>query len=156
MRNDKKIITYSPKETIDLAAGLAGKLNGGDIIALIGGLGAGKTVFVKGIAKGLGVADHDYVNSPTFVIVKEYQGKKELYHFDVYRLEEQSFCDTMDYKKYFYGEGITVVEWADKIIDELPEDYLEVRIEHKGIEAREITLRPIGDKYRKFVEGLKW
>ena len=93
-------------------------------------------MLVKGLAKGLGVEDYMYVNSPSFVILKEYQGKKNLYHFDVYRLEEESFSQTLDYKKYFYGEGITVVEWADKIRNILPDKYVNIEIEHMGESKR--------------------
>jgi tRNA threonylcarbamoyladenosine biosynthesis protein TsaE len=153
---EKVFITDSPKKTIELASRLAKSLGKGDVVALVGGLGAGKTIFAKGLAKGLGVADHSHVNSPSFVIMKEYSGKKvDLYHFDVYRLEEENFRDTLDYRSYFYGDGVTVVEWADKIIPELPEEYLEVSLEYKGIEKRKITLRGIGEKYGKIVKRLK-
>jgi len=139
-----------------LAAVLAKLLGKGAVVALIGELGAGKTVFAKGLAKGLGVADHDHVNSPSFVIMKEYSGKKgDLYHFDVYRLEEESFRDTLDYRSYFYGDGITVIEWADKIIHELPDEYMEARFEHKGMTKRKITLRGVGVKYGEIVKRLK-
>jgi tRNA threonylcarbamoyladenosine biosynthesis protein TsaE len=154
--NDRlEIITHSPEGTIKVASDLAEKLEKGSIIALTGELGAGKTVFVKGLAKGLGIADYDYVNSPTFVIVKEYTGKIDLYHFDVYRLEEQNFCDTLDYRRYFYGNGITVIEWADKIIDELPEEYMEVKIEHKGERQRKISFQGIGHRYDEILEKIK-
>ena len=83
--------------------------------------------------------------------MKEYHGRKDLYHFDVYRLEEQSFRDTLDYKIYFYGEGVTVIEWADKIIEELPEEYLEVRIENKGMEQRKLFFRGVGQKYSTII-----
>ena len=129
---EKSITTYSPEETIALGEKMARDLKKGDVIALEGDLGAGKTVFVKGLAKGLGVHDHLYVNSPTFVIIKEYQGRLNLYHFDVYRLDEEHFSDTLDYRRYFYGDGVAVVEWADKIKNILPGEYLEIRIAHVG------------------------
>ncbi|MCK5451065.1 MAG: tRNA (adenosine(37)-N6)-threonylcarbamoyltransferase complex ATPase subunit type 1 TsaE [Candidatus Omnitrophica bacterium] len=141
-----KTITYSPEETMSFAESIVGILERGDLIALIGDLGAGKTMFVKGLAKGLGVQDHLYVNSPSFVIMKEYRGEKKLYHFDVYRLEEKSFVETLDYEKYFYGNGITVIEWANKIKNILPEKYLEVKIEYRGLAEREIMIRKIGQK----------
>ncbi len=150
-REHKIITTHSPEETMELASDLAKKLNAGDLIALIGNLGAGKTMFVKGLAKGLGVKDHSYVNSPSFVILKEYEGKRNLYHFDVYRLEAESFCDTLDYRKYFYGDGVTVVEWADKIKDILPEEYLEIKIEHAGDTERRIEINPVGNKFQETV-----
>ncbi|MFH1837640.1 MAG: tRNA (adenosine(37)-N6)-threonylcarbamoyltransferase complex ATPase subunit type 1 TsaE [Candidatus Omnitrophota bacterium] len=128
--NTEIVITHSPEETIELGERVSKTLKKGDFIALSGDLGAGKTMFVKGLAKGLGVRDYMYVNSPSFVIIKEYNGDKDLYHFDVYRLEEKSFSETVDYRRYFYDEGITVVEWAEKIKDLLPEEYLGVKIEH--------------------------
>jgi tRNA threonylcarbamoyladenosine biosynthesis protein TsaE len=143
----KNITTNSPEETIEVAARIAQQLSPGDFIALKGDLGAGKTVFTKGLAKGLGVKDYRYVNSPTFIILKEYSGDIDLYHFDVYRLDEQSFANTIDYKKYFYGKGITVVEWADKIPDELPEECLEITISLKTSDSRDLRIKAYGKKY---------
>ncbi|MFH1798117.1 MAG: tRNA (adenosine(37)-N6)-threonylcarbamoyltransferase complex ATPase subunit type 1 TsaE [Candidatus Omnitrophota bacterium] len=140
-------ITHSPEETMALAERVGGSLKRGAFIALIGDLGTGKTMFVKGLAKGLGLKDYLYVNSPSFVILKEYQGFKNLYHFDVYRLDSKDFMETIDYKKYFYGNGITVVEWADKVRDALPEEYLEITIEYgRAPEERKIFFKKIGDK----------
>ncbi len=129
-------------------------LEQGDFIALEGALGAGKTVFVKGVAKGLGIADHLYVNSPSFVIVKEYPGRLDLYHFDVFRLDQEGFTDTLDYRRYFYGSGVTVVEWADKIKDEVPDEYLEIRITHVSPMKRRFDLRGHGKRYSRIVDRL--
>lgn len=142
----KTIITNSPEETMQLSCSLAKNLVKRDLVALEGDLGAGKTVFVKGLAMGLGVEDHFHVNSPTFVIMKEYSGKTDLYHFDVYRLDERSFEDTIDYKKYFYGEGITIVEWADKIKSLLPEEHILVKLSHLGEEQRKIEVIGKGER----------
>ena len=150
----KTVVTNSPEETIELAACLSRGLKEGDFIALEGDLGAGKTVFVKGVAKGLGVEDHKYVNSPSFVIVREYKGEKDLYHFDVYRLEEKDFCETVDYERYFYNHGVTVVEWAEKIKDLFPDEYLEIAINHEGPMKRRFEFRPNGERYEAIVEGL--
>lgn len=152
MNNMKKIITRSPEETMELAERIARGLGPGDFIALNGELGAGKTVFVKGVAKGLGIAEPLYVNSPSFVVMKEYHGDLDLYHFDVYRLDPESFCDTLDYERYFYGDGVTVVEWADKIQDVLPEEYIEIGICHKSPEEREFNIRAIGDRFEAIVK----
>ena len=122
------MISHSIKETIALGAKLAKKLKKGDVVALIGDLGAGKTVFTKGVAKGLGVKNSRYVNSPTFVIIKEYEGRFPLYHFDLYRLDGHSGFDDMNYEEYFYGDGVAVIEWADKIRDVLPPRYIEVKL----------------------------
>ena len=149
-----QLTTNTPEETMDLGAKLAGQLNRGDFVALVGDLGAGKTVFVKGLAKGVGVEDYLHVNSASFVILKEYSGDKDLYHFDVYRLDQASFSETLDYEKYFYSEGITAVEWADKIRDILPEEYLEIGIEYDGETKRKFTFRPVGDRFERLIETM--
>ena len=133
-------ISKSVKETIRAGETLAGKLKAGDVVALVGELGAGKTVFTKGIAKGLGVKDVRYVNSPTFVIIKEYKAKLPLYHFDIYRLNTSTILDSESYEEYFYGDGVTVIEWADKIRKLLPKRYLEVRLSVAGEGKRRIEI----------------
>ncbi len=154
--NDLKLTTNTPEETMDLGAKLARQLNSGDLVALVGDLGAGKTVFVKGLAKGVGVEDYLHVNSASFVILKEYSGDKDLYHFDVYRLDQASFSETLDYEKYFYSEGITAVEWADKIRDILPEEYLEIDIEYDGENRRKFEFRPVGERFKRIIETISW
>lgn len=136
-----KVISNSVEETIALAAKLAGKLKKRDCVALVGDLGSGKTVFTKGIARGLGVKKAQYVNSPTFVIIKEYRGRLPLYHFDLYRLLHPSMFDEMNYEEYFYGDGVTVIEWADKIRELLPKKYIEVRLTVAGENKRKIEIR---------------
>ena len=143
----RTVVTKSPEETVEFAAELAASLKGGDLIALVGDLGAGKTMFVKGLAKGLGVKDPQYVNSASFVVMKEYRGEKDLYHFDIYRLDSAGFSETVDYEKYFYGGGVTAVEWADRITELLPEEYLEVRVEYGEGDERKLTLRPVGKRF---------
>jgi tRNA threonylcarbamoyladenosine biosynthesis protein TsaE len=134
------MISKSVEETMELGAKLAGRLKKGDLVALIGDLGSGKTVFTKGIAKGLGVKKVSYVNSPTFVIIKEYAGRLPLYHFDLYRLDRSSVIDAENFEEYFYGDGVTVVEWADKIRKILPERRIEVRMAVAGEGRRKIEI----------------
>lgn len=136
-----RIISNSPEETIEIGAKLAKKLKRGDVVALIGDLGSGKTVLTKGIAKGLGVKKPQYVNSPTFVIIKEYKGKIPLYHFDLYRLEGSNVLDLEAYDEYFYGDGVSVVEWADKIRKSLPAKRIEVKLTVAGEGKRKIEAR---------------
>ncbi len=147
MMSEISTITRSPGETMILAEKLAGYMRPGDLIALSGDLGAGKTVFVKGLAKGLGVSEYNYVNSPSFVVVKEYAGTMPLYHFDVYRLDSKLFCETLDYEKYFYSEGVTAVEWAEKIRETLPEEYVDVFIGYgTGPEERVVKIVSVGPR----------
>lgn len=135
-----KVISNSVEETIEIGKNLAKKLERGDVVSLIGELGAGKTVLTKGIAKGLGVKDVRYVNSPTFVIIKEYKGKIPLYHFDLYRIDRSSWLDSETYEEYFYDDGITVIEWADKIKSILPKKYIEVKLSVSGENKRKIEI----------------
>ncbi|PKM82821.1 MAG: tRNA (adenosine(37)-N6)-threonylcarbamoyltransferase complex ATPase subunit type 1 TsaE, partial [Firmicutes bacterium HGW-Firmicutes-13] len=119
-----EIITKSPEETLKLGTILGTLLQKGDVIGLFGELGTGKTVFTRGIARGLKV--EDYVTSPTFTLINEYSGSLPLFHFDVYRLDDPEELLELGYEEYFYGEGITVIEWAEKIEDYLPPGYLAV------------------------------
>jgi len=137
-------ISGSVNETMEIGCRLAGRLKAGDVVALVGDLGSGKTVLTKGIARGLGVKNVRYVNSPTFVIIKEYSARTPLYHLDVYRLNDLAMLDAESYEEYFYGSGVTVIEWADKIRGILPKRYTEVRLSVIGDNARRIEVRDRG------------
>jgi tRNA threonylcarbamoyladenosine biosynthesis protein TsaE len=152
MKEEMEFITKSREETMELAESFAGMMSGGDLIALIGELGAGKTVFVKGLAKGLGVDGYNYVNSPSFVVVKEYDGKVPLYHFDVYRFCGKLFNETIDHERYFYAQGVTAVEWADKIPDILPDEYVEVTICYVRGDERSVRFRAVGERPKNIME----
>ena len=131
----------SAEETFKIAQEFAKSLESGDIVALSGDLGAGKTAFTAGIAAALGVKES--VTSPTFTIVNQYDGDITLYHFDAYRLENvsPSECDWMD--DYLFGDGVSVIEWAKNIEAVLPKGYIDIRIEKapdKGENFREIII----------------
>lgn len=116
-----KHITRSADETFALAQKFAAKLKAGDVLALTGELGAGKTRFVQGLAAGLGVPRSSYVRSPSFTLMNEYSGGRfELYHFDFYRLNEQGELEDLGLDEYFFGSGVTVIEWADRFKGALP------------------------------------
>jgi tRNA threonylcarbamoyladenosine biosynthesis protein TsaE len=136
--------------TIDFAERIAWLLQAGDVITLEGDLGAGKTTFTKGIAKGLGITKT--VNSPTFTIIKEYQGKLPLYHMDVYRLKDSD--EDLGFDEYFEGEGVTVVEWAHLIEEQLPVDYLQINLYYDNTSGRKIVLSPKGSRYMQLCEEL--
>ncbi|MCM3742373.1 tRNA (adenosine(37)-N6)-threonylcarbamoyltransferase complex ATPase subunit type 1 TsaE [Oceanobacillus luteolus] len=136
-------ITGSAEETQKIAERLAELLMPGDLLTLEGDLGAGKTTFTKGLAKGLGVKRN--VNSPTFTIVKQYKGRLPLYHMDVYRLEDSD--EDIGFSEYFDGEGVSVVEWAQFIEEYLPEERLEVTIRSIDEQTRKIEFHAIGDRY---------
>ena len=145
-----EFITHSPEETMGLAAALAEKLQEKDVITLEGDLGAGKTTFTKGLAKGLGIQRN--VNSPTFTIIKEYKGRLPLYHMDVYRLED-TFED-LGFDEYFEGDGVTVVEWAHLIEDQLPPELLKVYIYRLDESKRKIVLEPVGSRYEQLCKEI--
>lgn len=126
-------------------------LNPGDVVCLNGDLGAGKTTLTKSIAKGLGI--DDYVTSPTFTIVNEYYGKTDLYHIDTYRLDDKIDVDYLGFDEYFYSDGVTIVEWAEKIIDALPEEYLEINIKSHDDE-RDLEINYLGNRFDKLKEKL--
>ncbi len=123
--------TNSPEETRQFGRDLSKHLKPGSVVALIGPLGSGKTVLVQGICSGLGV--EKAVTSPTFVIINEYPGKLNgspvwVYHFDLYRLEDVEEFIRLGYEEYFYGKGITLIEWAEKVRDFLPRNRFEVSL----------------------------
>jgi tRNA threonylcarbamoyladenosine biosynthesis protein TsaE len=147
--------TSTPIETGQLASHLGALLQGGEVIALEGQLGAGKTHFVKGLAEGLG--SHDHVTSPTFNLIHEYLGGRlPLYHFDVYRLDSPAELEGLGYEEYFYGQGVTAIEWSDIIKAYLPADYLHVefKVSEDG-QSRFIKLTPYGTVMVQLVKKLK-
>jgi len=133
--------TRSAEETIKLGEKIARRLKPGSIVALSGDLGAGKTTLVKGIAKGLGVKNYRYVNSPSFVLVKEYKGKIPLFHFDIYRLNNLKDIEDIGYEDYLAGRGVVVIEWAKKMNRILPKDHLDVTLKIKGPNKRVIDIK---------------
>jgi tRNA threonylcarbamoyladenosine biosynthesis protein TsaE len=133
----------SSEDTYQLAEKLGSVVKPGTVITLEGDLGAGKTTFTKGLAKGLGVQRN--VNSPTFTIIKEYMGRLPLYHMDVYRIESDS--EDLGFEEYFEGEGVTVVEWAHLISDHLPNERLAISIYHVTNNERRIEFQPFGVLY---------
>jgi tRNA threonylcarbamoyladenosine biosynthesis protein TsaE len=147
---DFQYISNSSDQTKDFAKGLATTLKPGDVIALEGDLGAGKTTFTKGLAEGLGIKKN--VNSPTFTIIKEYRGNLPLYHMDVYRLEDS--YEDLGFDEYFDGEGVTVVEWAHLIKDQLPAERLTIYLTHGEDGARKITLSPTGNRYEELCKEI--
>ncbi len=134
------IITKSEKETIMVGEEIAGHLKPGDIVALSGDLGAGKTTLVKGIAKGLGVRNYRYVNSPSFTIVKEYKGKVPLFHFDVYRLNSLKDIEDIGYEDYLARDGVVVIEWSNKMTRILPKRHLDVSLKIAGRSKRSLNI----------------
>ncbi|MDU7114462.1 MAG: tRNA (adenosine(37)-N6)-threonylcarbamoyltransferase complex ATPase subunit type 1 TsaE [Peptoniphilus harei] len=139
------------EETEKFGRFLGENLNPGDVLCLNGDLGAGKTTLTKSIALGLGI--EDYVTSPTFTIVNEYYGKTNLYHIDTYRLDDKVDVDYLGFDEYFYSDGVIIVEWADKIKEALPEEYIEINISSRG-DNRELEINFIGNRFEKLKEKI--
>ena len=133
------LISKSEEETKLCAQRLATQLKAGDIVLLQGDLGAGKTTFVKGLAQAFKVALKK-VNSPTFVIMNQYKGSLPLYHFDLYRLGNPKELDTLDFDEYFYGEGISLIEWPERLGEHKLNQYYLVEFQHKGEHQRQICI----------------
>ena len=135
--------SHSPEETENLGRELAVRLKPGDVVALTGEIGAGKTTFVRGLAEGLGVPAGS-VASPSFVLVREYRGRIPLYHADLFRLEGMPQAASVGLEEFYEQGGVTVIEWADQVPGALPEVYLEVRFEVVDPDTRRLTLAPHG------------
>ena len=136
------IETNSEQETYDLGIQIGHKAQAGEVFTLVGDLGVGKTVFTKGLARGLGIGEP--VSSPTFTIVQIYEeGRLPLYHFDVYRIGDVEEMEEIGYEDYIFGDGVSLIEWANLISEILPEHYTEIKIEkdlEKGFDFRRITI----------------
>ncbi|HVP36645.1 MAG TPA: tRNA (adenosine(37)-N6)-threonylcarbamoyltransferase complex ATPase subunit type 1 TsaE [Terriglobales bacterium] len=134
----EKIITSSPEETKELGEKIAQEFYPGLVVALFGPLGSGKTCLAQGICSGLKVID--FVVSPSFVLINEYQGKYKVYHIDLYRLEKLSEIINLGYEEYFYGEGVCIVEWAEKAAELLPEKRIDIHLKILSENEREIKI----------------
>jgi tRNA threonylcarbamoyladenosine biosynthesis protein TsaE len=145
-----EFISKKPEETMGFSEKLGSLLQPGDVLALEGDLGAGKTTFTKGLAKGLDIKRN--VNSPTFTIIKEYHGRLPLYHMDVYRVED-SFED-LGFDEYFEGNGVTVVEWAHLVKEQLPEELLTIYLYLDDHDSRRLVLEPKGKRYEELCKEI--
>ena len=134
------------KQMLNFAETLGKKLQAGDIIVLTGELGAGKTTFTKGL--GLGLDIHQMIKSPTYTIVREYEGRLPLYHMDVYRIGDDP--DSIDLDDYLFGNGVTVIEWGNLLAQDLPSEYLEIIFDYRDDE-REVTLVAYGHRYETYL-----
>ncbi|WP_271004473.1 tRNA (adenosine(37)-N6)-threonylcarbamoyltransferase complex ATPase subunit type 1 TsaE [Listeria seeligeri] len=142
-----ELVMTNESDTKLFAKKLGEKLQAGDVLLLEGDLGAGKTTFTKGIGEGLLIPQ--MIKSPTFTIIREYKkGRLPLYHMDVYRLEDAS-ADDLGLEEYFYGSGVSVVEWAQFVKEDLPSEYLEIRLFHMDENTRKMVVKPVGKRYEQ-------
>jgi len=147
------LISHSPEETQKFGFSIGELALPGDILLLVGNLGAGKTCLTQGIAWGLGIKE--YAVSPSFVLVREYHGRLPLYHIDLYRLDNIEEIMELGLDDYLYGNGVCVVEWAEKGLTALPAEHLLIEIAYLSDTERSLQLNPAGQRYREMLEQYK-
>lgn len=148
-----EIISRSPEETQALGARLGEAAASGDVYLLVGKLGAGKTCLIQGIARGLDI--QEYTASPSFVLVRELYGRLPLYHIDLYRLDSPVEIADLGLDDYFYGSGVSVVEWAERGFDLLPTEHLLISISYRDDNERCLQLEPRGRRYAELLGKIK-
>ena len=143
-----KFLTGTAEETIQLGVKIGERLQTGDLVLLFGDLGSGKTTLTQGIARGLGVAEKEYVRSPSFTLINEYRGRIPIFHIDLYRIESAPQLESLGLEEILFGEGVSVVEWAEKLFPEDQKDFLietdqpriEISLEISETDRREIEI----------------
>jgi tRNA threonylcarbamoyladenosine biosynthesis protein TsaE len=148
-----EIHSDSPEATARVAEALARVVDPGAVIALEGDLGAGKTTFVQGFAAEMKAPEP--VSSPTFVLLRVYQGRLPLYHFDAYRLDGPRELDDFGADEYFWGDGVSLVEWGERVAEALPADRIEVRIEHESASGRRLVIEATGPRHAAMLARLE-
>jgi tRNA threonylcarbamoyladenosine biosynthesis protein TsaE len=147
-----RVVSRDSADTEMLGERVGRRLQAGDIVCLYGELGSGKTVLAKGMARGLGVTPERAVRSPSFVLMHRYQGRVPVYHADLYRLDGPADIDDIGLRECLGGDGVAVIEWADKLEASLPAERLEITIAHRTEETRLITITPRGGRYQWLCE----
>ncbi|ACM21283.1 N-carboxy-L-threonyl-AMP--tRNA (adenosine37-6-N)-N-carboxy-L-threonyltransferase, TsaE subunit [Geotalea daltonii FRC-32] len=148
------LVSKSVEETVSVGKKLGTLLQGGDFVALQGELGAGKTQLAKGIAEGLGVDPSIPVTSPTYTLLNVYSGRLPFYHFDLYRLHGGQDLLDLGFDEYFHGDGICLVEWAERLQEMLPDDYLLITMSHVGDDCRSLSFTSSGSRGEQLIRLL--
>jgi tRNA threonylcarbamoyladenosine biosynthesis protein TsaE len=148
-----EIISHSPEDTQKIGVKLGELALPGDVVLLVGELGVGKTCLTQGIAWGLGIKE--YAASPSFVVIRELQGRLPLYHIDFYRLDHLEEIAELGLDDYLYGKGVCVLEWAEKGLSLLPEEHLMIEMGYLSDTERSLNFKPGGKRYREMVSKLK-
>ena len=149
------VVANSSRQTMGWGRNLARLVQGGDIIGLIGELGAGKTCFVRGFAEGLEIGKDAWIRSPSFTLINEYHARLPIYHIDLYRIGERREFEGLNLRDYLYSDGVSLIEWFEKLPETEVDEYLEVRIDHVGGSKRRLTFTGRGERYERMVEELK-
>jgi tRNA threonylcarbamoyladenosine biosynthesis protein TsaE len=151
-----RVLTRSPRQTMTWGAKLGKLLQGGEIIALIGELGTGKTCFVRGVTQGLEVGSDAWIRSPTFTLINEYHGRLPVYHIDLYRVETRSQLEGLNLRECLYSDGVSLIEWFDHLPrGEVVDEHLELRMAYANGAKRELRFTAHGGRYEKIIEGLR-
>jgi tRNA threonylcarbamoyladenosine biosynthesis protein TsaE len=153
--SELQIITCSANETSALGRSIGAKLMEGDILALSGELGTGKTCFTGGLARGLGVDENYQITSPTFTLINEYPARFKLCHFDVYRLNGYADLDDLGYEEYLSGKNVVVIEWAEKIASIIPRTAIFINFEYIDENKRKITVKGLPDRLKDIGADIK-
>jgi tRNA threonylcarbamoyladenosine biosynthesis protein TsaE len=149
------VLTRSPRQTMSWGSRLGRLLKGGEIIALIGELGAGKTCFVRGVTRGLEVGKGAWIRSPSFTLINEYHGRLPVYHIDLYRVEGRAQLEGLNLREYLYSDGVSLIEWFEHLPADEVDEFLEVRIAYVDSASRELTFTSHGERYEKIIEILR-
>ena len=150
----KSIITNSPEETQNLGIKIGKLVECGTVISLIGDLGSGKTAFVQGLARGLGVSEDYYITSPTFTIINEYPGRCRLFHVDLYRVNDPEELENIGFIDIVNGVGVTAIEWADLLPDNFIQNHLTLRIVRVDDTSRELSFFSYGHKIEELINKI--
>jgi tRNA threonylcarbamoyladenosine biosynthesis protein TsaE len=149
------VMTHSPQQTRAWGGKLGKLAEGGEIVGLIGELGTGKTCFVRGVTDGLGVSKDAWIRSPSFTLINEYHGRLPVYHIDLYRIESRAELEELNLREYLYAEGVSLIEWSEKLPAAELDEYLEVQLAYANRTAREVTFTARGGRYERILERLK-
>ena len=149
------VLTRSPRQTMSWGSRLGRLLKGGEIIALIGELGAGKTCFVRGVTQGLEVGKEAWIRSPSFTLINEYHGRLPVYHIDLYRVEGRAQLEGLNLREYLYSDGVSLIEWFEHLPADEVDEFLEVRVAYVNGAKRELTFTSHGERYEKIIEILR-
>jgi tRNA threonylcarbamoyladenosine biosynthesis protein TsaE len=150
-----RVLTRSARQTMIWGAKLGKLLQGGEIIALIGELGTGKTCFVRGVTRGLDVGRDAWIRSPTFTLINEYHGRLPVYHIDLYRVETRSQLEGLNLREYLYSDGVSLIEWFEHLPPDEVDEHLELQMAYANGAKRELIFTAYGERYEKMIEDLK-
>jgi tRNA threonylcarbamoyladenosine biosynthesis protein TsaE len=148
-----ELVSHSPSQTRRLGASIGRLVVAGDVLLLVGKLGAGKTCLAQGIARGLGIKG--YIASPSFVLIRELHGRLPLYHIDLYRLDRLEEIAELGLDDYLYGQGVCVVEWAEKGLSLMPPEHLLIKIGYLDDNQRRFQFEPCGQRHQAIVDKLR-